>query len=201
LIASTRIGDRYHIQRAYKNLILVTEVLDDTCIQPVDFSFETISNIVLMPWPLHWLRQQQQLPAPHCLGRSRKLRDYSSSKRSIGRAEMNIRLLAAISMVMGLLPYTAPSFAQPTLRNLTGTVQDRHHEPLNGAIVEIENENTKSVISYITDRSGRYSFKRIQGEVDYRVWFTYRGRRSGVRELSQFDDHQNATINLTVKSY
>jgi hypothetical protein len=80
-------------------------------------------------------------------------------------------------------------------------VQDRHHEPLNGAVVEIENENTKGVISYITDRSGRYNFKRIQGEVDYRVWFIYRGQRSGAKELSQFDAHPNATINLTVKSH
>ena len=115
------------------------------------------------------------------------------------RAAMKTRLLAAISGGIGLLLYAAPLSGQPTLRNLTGTVQDRHHEPLNGAVVEIENENTKGIISYITDRRGRYSFKRIQGEVDYRVWFTYRGQRSRVRELSQFDDHQNATINLMVK--
>jgi hypothetical protein len=114
---------------------------------------------------------------------------------------MNFRLLAVALAAMGLLLYAAPLSGQPTLRNLTGTVQDRHHEPLNGAVVEIENENTKGVISYITDRSGRYSFKRIRGEVDYRVWFTYRGQRSRVRELSQFDDHQNAIINLVAKSH
>jgi Carboxypeptidase regulatory-like domain len=114
---------------------------------------------------------------------------------------MNIRLLAAVLGVLGLSMCAVSLSGQPTLRNLTGTVQDRHHEPLNGAVVEIENEETKGVISYITDRSGRYNFKRIQGEVDYRVWFTYRGQRSGVRGLSQFDDRENATINLTVKSY
>lgn len=114
---------------------------------------------------------------------------------------MNTRLLAAMLVVMGPLLYTTHSSGQATLRNLNGTAEDRHHEPLNGAVVEIENENTKGVISYVTDRSGRYSFKRIQGEVDYRVWFTYRGQRSKVRELSQFDDHPNATINLTVRSH
>lgn len=114
---------------------------------------------------------------------------------------MNTRLLAAMLVVMGPLLYTTHLSGQPTLRTLNGTVRDRHHEPLNGAVVEIENENTKGVISYVTDRSGRYSFKRIQGEVDYRVWFTYRGQRSKVRELSQFDDHPNATINLTVRSH
>jgi hypothetical protein len=114
---------------------------------------------------------------------------------------MNTRLLVSVLAVMALLLRGTCLSGQPNLRNLTGTVQDRHHEPLNGAVVEIENENTKGVISYITDRSGRYSFKRIQGEVDYRVWFIYRGQRSGVRELSQFDDHQNAIVNLVVKSH
>jgi hypothetical protein len=114
---------------------------------------------------------------------------------------MNTRSLVAVLAVMGVVLRGTTLSGQPTLRNLTGTVQDRHHEPLNGAVVQIENENTKGVISYITDRSGQFSFKRIQGEVHYRVWFTYRGQRSKVRELSQFDDHQNATINLVVKSY
>src|ERR1700722_219092 len=115
------------------------------------------------------------------------------------RTAMNTRLLVPVLAVMALLLGGTPMSGQPTLRNLTGTVHDRHHEPLKGAVVEIENENTKSVISYITDRSGRYSFRRIDGEVDYRVWFTYRGQRSKIRELSQFDSHQNATIDLVVK--
>jgi hypothetical protein len=116
-------------------------------------------------------------------------------------AAMTTRWLAVVSVVIIFLLYPAPVFGQPTLRNLMGTVHDRHHEPLNGAVVEIENENTKSVISYITDRNGRYSFKRIDGEVDYRVWCTYRGQRSKVRELSQFDSHHNATIDLILKRY
>jgi ABC-type transporter lipoprotein component MlaA len=114
---------------------------------------------------------------------------------------MNTKQIAAISITIGFLLYAIPLIGQPTLRNLTGTVQDRQHEPLTGAVVEIENENTKSVISYITDRSGRYSFKRLEREVDYRVWFTYRGQRSKVRELSQFDDRQNAKIDLVIRRF
>jgi hypothetical protein len=116
-------------------------------------------------------------------------------------ADMTARLPVIVSVVVVFLLCPAAVFGQPTLRNLTGTVHDRHREPLKGAIVEIENEKTKSVISYITDRSGRYSFKRIHGEVDYRVWFTYRGQRSQVKELSQFDSRQNATIDLVSKRY
>jgi hypothetical protein len=114
---------------------------------------------------------------------------------------MKTRLLGVVSVTIGFLLFAPSLPGQSTFRNLTVTVQDRHHEPLKGAIVEIENEDTKSVISYITDRSGRYSFKRLEGEDDYRIWFTYRGQRSKVRILSQFDDHHDATINLVVKQY
>jgi hypothetical protein len=114
---------------------------------------------------------------------------------------MNTSGIAAISVMIGSLLWAIPLAGQPTLRSLSGTVQDRQHEPLEGAVVEIENENTKSIISFITDRSGRYGFKRLEGEVDYHVWFTYRGQRSKVRELSQFDDHQNAKINLVIRRF
>jgi hypothetical protein len=110
-------------------------------------------------------------------------------------------VLAAVAVTIGLFPFATSLLGQPTFRNLTGTVQDRHHEPLKGAVVQIENEDTKNVISYLTDRSGRYSFKRLAGETDYHVWFTYRGQQSKIRELSQFNDHHDATINLVVKSY
>jgi hypothetical protein len=114
---------------------------------------------------------------------------------------MKARFLATVGMTIGSLLFAPSAPGQPTFRNLTGTVQDRHHEPLKGAIVEIENEDTKSIISYITDRSGRYSFKRLKGEADYRVWSTYRGQRSKVREFSQFNNQHNSTINLVVKEY
>jgi hypothetical protein len=114
---------------------------------------------------------------------------------------MKTGFLATVLVTVGSLLFATRLHGQPTFRNLTGTVQDRHHEPLKGAIVEIENEDTKSVLSYITDRSGRYSFKRLEGEADYRVWFTYRGQRSKVKEWSQFDVHHNATINLVIKEY
>ncbi|WP_158792031.1 carboxypeptidase-like regulatory domain-containing protein [Granulicella sp. L60] len=114
---------------------------------------------------------------------------------------MKARGLAQVLATAGLLLFAAPLSGQPTVRNLTGTVQDRHHEPLKGAIVEIENEDTKGVVSYITDRNGRYSFKRLEGEADYRIWFTYRGHRSKIRQLSQFDGRHDATINLVIKEY
>lgn len=98
-----------------------------------------------------------------------------------------------------LLLSTMELRAQTHYRDLEGTVRDRHHEPLKGAVVQVEDENTHSVLSYITDQSGRYSFKRLESGTDYRVWSTYRGRHSKTRTLSLFDTHAAKRLDLTVK--
>jgi len=57
-------------------------------------------------------------------------------------------------------------------KNLSGTVTDHQHEPLKGAVVQVENDVTMGVVSYITSRDGKYSFKRLDGDTDYRLWST-----------------------------
>lgn len=88
---------------------------------------------------------------------------------------------------------------QSTVQNLTGTVTDRRHEPLKGAIVEVHNELTDGVVSYITRRDGLYSFTRLDGGADYRVWATYRGQQSRKKKLSHFDSKPSRAVNLIVK--
>ncbi len=90
-------------------------------------------------------------------------------------------------------------FAQITLRSLTGTVNDQHQVPLKGAVVQVRNEDTKGVVSYITGVDGRYSFKRIQGEADYVIWAMIRGRRSKRKHLSHFDPSKAKAINFTIR--
>ncbi len=109
-------------------------------------------------------------------------------------------LTAVVTLLAGVVALfsTSDLGAQPTYRNLQGTVRDRHHEPLRGAVVEIENQNTHSVTSYITDESGRYSFKRLQSDTDYSVWSTYRGQHSKTKTLSLFDTRTTKRIDLIV---
>jgi ABC-type molybdate transport system substrate-binding protein len=75
---------------------------------------------------------------------------------------------------------------------------DKHHEPLKGAVVQVHNEATDAVTSFVTDRSGGYSFKRLEGNTDYRVWATYKGQRSKAKFLSQFDRHTSKPVNLVI---
>ncbi len=108
---------------------------------------------------------------------------------------------AARALLAGaaLLLSSSELLAQRHYRDLEGTVRDRHQEPLKGAVVQVENQNTHSVLSYLTDQSGRYSFMRLQSDTDYSVCATYRGRRSKTKTLSLFDMRPAKKIDLVVK--
>ncbi|SFR97116.1 Carboxypeptidase regulatory-like domain-containing protein [Granulicella pectinivorans] len=88
--------------------------------------------------------------------------------------------------------------AQEGTRNLTGSVTDTSREPLRGAVVQLENQNTHGIVSFITDRRGTYSFKRIGNDTDYKIWATFRGIRSKERQLDKFDTRKDAEIDLVI---
>ena len=89
--------------------------------------------------------------------------------------------------------------AQSETRTLTGSVTNGHHEPLRGAVVQIEDSSTHAVRSYITDTSGRYTFLRLSGDTDYTVWAVAKGQHSRNKTLSQFDTHRVKVLNLTIR--
>ena len=119
--------------------------------------------------------------------------------------------IAAVAAVCGLLlalalglpaPLTAQSMAHAlSQRTLTGTVTDTHREPVPGAIVQLQKGDSPEVITYLTDASGRYDFKRLDGSHDYQVWAVLRSRHTKKRSISKFDSHENKVINFTVKTY
>lgn len=87
---------------------------------------------------------------------------------------------------------------QTELREVTGSVIDEHHEPLSGAIVYLENDETQVVLTYVTDRTGHYVFKRVRGDSDYHVWAAFRGVSTKKRFLSKFNSANEKTIVFTM---
>ncbi len=71
---------------------------------------------------------------------------------------------------------------------------------MKGAIVQVQNEQTNSVVSYIADANGFYSFKRLSSDADYMIWATFRGRRSKDHELSHFDSKNHVVVDLVIPS-
>jgi protocatechuate 3,4-dioxygenase beta subunit len=88
-----------------------------------------------------------------------------------------------------------------TVRTLSGRVTDTSNEPIRGAVVELRNERSNEVVTYITDASGNYNFKRLEGNSDYDVRVLFRGRHSATRTISKFDSHMAKVLNFSVRTY
>ena len=110
------------------------------------------------------------------------------------------RRLAYVALLF-LVPCQAQMGQHTALRNLRGIITDSGHEPIRNAVVELRDSNTNEVITYITDASGQYSFKRLDSHTDFQIWVLFRGRRSVTRNISMFDSHMDKVINFTVRTY
>ncbi len=109
-----------------------------------------------------------------------------------------IRAIASLLLLSCGLSFTPPAHAQHTSRTLTGTVTDEQNEPLRGAVVQVHGEADGTIVSYITDKTGQYSFKRLDGDLDYSIWATWRGHRFSARKISLFDTSPAKVINLEI---
>jgi len=106
-------------------------------------------------------------------------------------------LVAAISV----LPLAQAQMPQPTVRNLSGIVTGGSREPIRGAVVELRDDKTNEVVTYLTDGTGRYNFKRLDGGTDYEVWVLFRGHRSPTHSISKFDNHLQKVIDFRVRTF
>lgn len=106
-------------------------------------------------------------------------------------------LICTCTFIVALVSSSLP--AQSATRDVTGNVTDQHGEPLRRAVVQIDDEETKVVFSYITDRGGKFTFKRLSGSDDYHIWATRKGHRSKTTHLSPFDNYQSKAITLIVR--
>jgi hypothetical protein len=90
---------------------------------------------------------------------------------------------------------------QKSIRTLTGLVTDSGHEPIRNAVVQLRNTENNEILTYITDNTGHYNFKRLNGSADYEVWVEFRGHRSETRSISKFDSHMAKVLNFTVRTF
>ncbi|MGA7159106.1 MAG: carboxypeptidase-like regulatory domain-containing protein [Acidobacteriaceae bacterium] len=127
-----------------------------------------------------------------------------SSKRTTRWMHRWLPVLAvcAITGVALVMPSARAQLSgQPSIRTLSGTVTDDGHEPIRGAIVELHDQKSDQMVSYLTDANGHYNFKRLDGNADYDVHVVYRGHHSPSRAISKFDSHMNKVINFKLRSF
>jgi hypothetical protein len=90
---------------------------------------------------------------------------------------------------------------QTDARTVSGIVSDPDHEPIRGAVVELENSSTHEVVSFITNADGHFVFHRLDSHADFRIWATFRNQKSAIHNISMFDDHIDKVIGISLRPY
>jgi hypothetical protein len=109
--------------------------------------------------------------------------------------------LLACGVVLCWVGTASPQMKAASLRTISGVITDDGHEPLRGAVVELENPANHEIVSYLTGEDGRYTFKRVDSHTDFQLWATFRGRKSAVHTISMYDSHLQKVINIVCKTY
>jgi hypothetical protein len=84
------------------------------------------------------------------------------------------------------------------MRVLTGVVNDQFGKPIPRAAVQLENEKTLEVRSYITESRGEFHFAELNPDTDYDLQAVFDQIRSPKKTLSQFDERRRPTITLVI---
>jgi Carboxypeptidase regulatory-like domain len=83
-------------------------------------------------------------------------------------------------------------------RALAGTVRNEAEELVEGAVVQLKDNKSLKVRSYITKADGVYRFFGLSTNADYEIRAEFRALASEKRTLSVFDSRKQAVINLKV---
>jgi hypothetical protein len=84
-------------------------------------------------------------------------------------------------------------------RLLFGKVLDPQDNPLPDAVVYVTNTRTRAVKTYIVGPDGAYRFPSLSTAVDYEVYAQYKGRKSDIKSVSQFDERSQVYLDLKVR--
>ncbi|HTS77918.1 MAG TPA: carboxypeptidase-like regulatory domain-containing protein [Bryobacteraceae bacterium] len=83
-----------------------------------------------------------------------------------------------------------------TERTVQGTVSDADGKAIDGAVVQLKDERTLQVRSFITEKEGAYHFAGLKIDNDYQLEARYNGMTSGWKTLSVFDTRKQPVVNL-----
>jgi hypothetical protein len=107
-------------------------------------------------------------------------------------------LKRTVRLSVMLLLVGFPCLPQFEFRSVTGAVTDKRGNPLPGAAVQLENTDSLSVRSYVTDKDGRYHFTQLNDEIDYTLKAKYRSYWSKPKMLSKFNSSKHPEVDLVI---
>ncbi|HEX8711234.1 MAG TPA: carboxypeptidase-like regulatory domain-containing protein [Terracidiphilus sp.] len=90
----------------------------------------------------------------------------------------------------------AQNFGQ---RVVSGTVYDADSNALEGALVFLQNQKTKTIRSYTSDSKGHFNFAQVDMTQDFNLWAEKGGKKSPVKVVSSWDSRKNWVGDLKLK--
>ena len=85
---------------------------------------------------------------------------------------------------------------EATQRSVQGTVVDKEDKPVVGAVVQLKDNRTLQMRSYITKADGEYHFSSLKIDDDYEVEARNNSMTSGPKKISIFDSRKIVIQNL-----
>ncbi len=103
-------------------------------------------------------------------------------------------LLAALPAAVSVLAQTDDG-----LRSVEGRVLTPSRAVVTGAVVQIKDDKTLQIRSFITQADGSYRFYGLSSNSGYELTAEKNGASSGIKTLSSFDNRKKVVIDLKFK--
>ncbi|HEV2324380.1 MAG TPA: carboxypeptidase-like regulatory domain-containing protein [Terracidiphilus sp.] len=121
-------------------------------------------------------------------------------------AWLSVLALAVLSAGVCPLPYPGGLIGAPLAqaqnfgqRTVTGTVFDAQSNPVDGAIVFLQNQKSKTIRSYTSDDKGHFNFAQVDMTQDFNLWAEKGPKKSPVKVVSSWDSRKNWVGDLKLK--
>ena len=116
--------------------------------------------------------------------------------RTAARALLALALLIAVPVFCAAKKEKDP---EAGMRSVQGTVTSADDLPESGAVVQLKNNKTLQIRSFITEKDGHYYFHGLSPDIDYELKAQSHGLSSSTKTLSSFDNRKAATLNLKLE--
>lgn len=121
-------------------------------------------------------------------------------------ASRTVLALAVLAAGVFLLPSSNGLIGAPAAhaqnigqRTVTGTVFDAESNPVEGAIVFLQNQKNKTIHSYTSDSKGQFNFAQVDMTQDFNLWAEKGGKKSAVKVVSSWDSRKDWVGDLKIK--
>lgn len=121
-------------------------------------------------------------------------------RRLYGRA----CLVAVLCLIPAVLPACAVAGTKSKTQKIAqdriaeGEVVNAARQPLEGAVVYLEDPNSLAIKSYLSNHGGHFHFDHLQPETDYEVWAEQNGVESKHQFISQFNSKPSFDFTLQI---